>query len=113
MGAVFVYDVQNEFSLYNLGQWRQTLNSFVIQRDKKPIPSIMVGNKVSLLSYSSLPYRCHYLPKPNFYITLRSKSLHNFVEVHNMFVQCSDFPCNLYVTLYHIWVTVTVDISIH
>ena len=46
VGAVFVYDVENQFSLLNLGQWRQTLNSLVMQRDKKPIPSIMIGNKV-------------------------------------------------------------------
>ena len=46
---MFVYDVQSEFSLYNLGQWRQTLNALVTQKDKTPIPSIMIGNKVNFL----------------------------------------------------------------
>ena len=47
VGAVFVYDVQNEYSLLNLGQWRHTLNSLVTQKDKKPIPAVVIGNKVS------------------------------------------------------------------
>ena len=56
VGAVFVYDVQNEFSLLNLGQWRHTLNSLVTQRDKKPIPSVVIGNKVNQLGIYQLPY---------------------------------------------------------
>jgi len=47
VGAVFVYDVRNEYSLYNLEQWRRALNSLVTQQDGNPIPSIMVGTKVS------------------------------------------------------------------
>ena len=54
VGAVFVYDVQNEFSLLNLGQWRHTLNSLVTQRDKKPIPAVVIGNKVSYRSITIL-----------------------------------------------------------
>ena len=48
-GAILMFDASNKQSLDSLLKWKQSLDNAVRLIDGKPIPTVLVANKVSFV----------------------------------------------------------------